>query len=261
MRTINSRDNDLYKDIKRLVGTAKAFTSHRLALLDGVHLVQTCIAANAPIRYLLLTEGARRNRDVQKLERQVDPKSLILISEALFRDLTNIVSPVGIAAVIDVQVTLDPESVVESDTLVLDGIQDAGNVGTMLRTAACAGVGNVVLGLGCAGAWTPKVLRAAQGAHFSLNIAERVNLAAWFENQTLPSIGADVRATAAIFEADLKPNKIWVFGSEGQGLSPVVKGHLTHTLVIPMASSMESLNVSSAAAICLYEACRQRRAQ
>jgi TrmH family RNA methyltransferase len=141
-------------------------------------------------------------------------------------------------------------------------VQDAGNVGAILRTAAAAGVPHVVLGKGCAGAWLPRVLRAGQGAHFSLRIREGIDLPAWLAER--PAVAAHSIATVArdgteIYRTDLRGPAAWLLGNEGAGLSPHLIQMAGRRITIPLATDTESLNVAAAAAVCLFEAVRQRR--
>lgn len=258
-KLISSRDNPFFKELKRLVSNAAGARRSGLALLDGAHLVSACLDAGIPIRTLLVAERAQAVAEVMTLVDRIVPSVPVTITDALYRDLTNLAAPVGIAALIEIpRRSLKIGDGVE-DVLALDGVQDAGNVGTLLRTAAAAGIRQVVLGERCASAWSLKVLRAAQGAHFCLQIEENVFLPGWLGSQTLPVIGADAHADTMLFDADLRGPHIWVFGSEGGGLSPEVRDALSTTIAIPLAADVESLNVAAAAAVCLFEAFRQRR--
>ncbi len=146
------------------------------------------------------------------------------------------------------------------DCLLLEEIQDAGNLGSILRTAAAAGVREVHLSRGSAFAWSPRVLRAGQGAHFSLAIREGAALA-----EVAAAFRGSVVATApdapeSLFALDLRPPVAWIFGNEGAGISPALAAQATHRAHIPMPGGAESLNVAAAAAVCLFEAVRQRSA-
>ncbi len=146
------------------------------------------------------------------------------------------------------------------DAVYLDGVQDPGNVGTLLRTAAAAGVRRVIVGPGTAYAWSPKVMRAAMGAHFVLHIAEGVaaaDAARGFEGTVL---AADVGGEDLYAAEWGRAPTLWLFGSEGQGLSPDAAAVAQRRLRIPLATGVESLNVAAAAAVCLFEQARRRRA-
>ncbi len=144
------------------------------------------------------------------------------------------------------------------DLLVLDQIQDPGNLGTILRSAAAAGVHNLHLSKGCVSAWSPKSLRAGMGAQFSLNICEQVSI-----DQLIPKTGFQVfsassHAQNSIYDTDLRDPICWVFGNEGNGVSEQILME-TVPLKIPQPGGQESLNVAVAASICMFEMCRQRQ--
>ncbi len=144
----------------------------------------------------------------------------------------------------------------------LDDLQDPGNVGTILRTAAAAGVEQVLLSKDCAFAWSPKVLRAGQGAHFLTTIVEDVNLGAWTDRfradggqviGTVPTAGLDV------FTAPLHWPLAIIVGNEGAGITPALLARVDARVTIPMPGGMESLNAGAATAVVLFEAVRRRR--
>lgn len=143
----------------------------------------------------------------------------------------------------------------------LDGVQDPGNAGTLLRTAAAAGIGDVLAGAATASLWSPKTLRAGQGAQFRLRLHEQVN------PDALPSlldgewIGADARGGDSLWTALLPAGPVgWVFGGEGAGLSAAARSVCRRVISIPIDSAVESLNVAAAAAVCLFERRRRIRA-
>ena len=144
--------------------------------------------------------------------------------------------------------------------VVLDGVQDAGNVGSILRSAAAAGVSQVFCAPGTAYAWSSKVLRSGMGAHFLLDIYEDVEAATLIERLAVPAAITDSHAPQALYDCDLAGPIAWVFGNEGAGVSAPWRAAVEHRLTIPQPGGMESLNVAAAAAICLFEQCRQQRA-
>jgi TrmH family RNA methyltransferase len=135
--------------------------------------------------------------------------------------------------------------------VLLEGVQDPGNVGAIIRTAAAFGAGTVVLDRQCADPWSPKVLRAGQGGHFAVGIRQADDLLAALGGRRL--ICTVVRDGRPLREADLSGSIAWAFGSEGAGLSVTMVAKAAERVTIPMAGG-ESLNVAAAAAICLYEA-------
>jgi TrmH family RNA methyltransferase len=147
--------------------------------------------------------------------------------------------------------------------LLIDGVQDPGNVGSMLRSAAAAGVTDVLLSPPSAFAWSPKVLRAGQGAHFRLRLHEDVDLPAWAS--AYRAAGGHVVATVvaqagAIFATALTGRLALAIGNEGAGLSAALLAAADRRATIPMPGGFESLNAAAAAAVVLFEAVRQRGA-
>ena len=147
---------------------------------------------------------------------------------------------------------IDPDSA----TVVLDRVQDAGNVGSILRSAAAFGVGQVLALQGTAGLWSPKVLRAGMGAHFGLRLVEGLvpdDLAAL----RVPLVGTSLATDQTLHSARLPQPCAWVLGHEGQGVAPDLLARCAQVLRIPQPGGEESLNVAAAAAVCLYESLRR----
>ena len=181
----------------------------------------------------------------------------LLFSDALFREISGVATPTGIAAVIAIPPT--PSDEITGDAVLLDAVQDAGNVGAILRTAAAAGVHDVILGPGCAGVWTPRVLRAGQGAHFGLRIREQADLLATLDQCRGLLIATVAREGVSLYALDLRQPVVWLFGNEGAGLSAELIVAAQQRATIPLAVATESLNVAAATAVCLFEAVRQRQ--
>jgi len=183
-----------------------------------------------------------------------------LISDRQMAQIADTQTPQGILAVVPMAALTPPASATSERAIYLHEIQDPGNLGTILRTAAAAGVPEVLLTPGCAQAWAPRVLRAAMGAHFGLAIREGVDVAAALAGYPGQILAADLRDSVELYDLDLRGPVAWLFGSEGQGLSAAVAGLATGRVLIPMPGGMESLNVGVAAGVCLFEQLRQRRA-
>lgn len=252
-RRINSRDNPSFKVAR---AAAEDPRRHGCALLDGIHLVGSALRYGIVPRQMLATEGGRRNGEIAALLQSVPQVECLTLGDGLFREISGVSTPTGIAALIDIPAV--PDRVPRGDVLMLDAVQDAGNVGAILRTAAAAGVHDVYLGTGCAGAWTPRVLRAGQGAHFSLAIRERADLPAVLAGLPQISMATVARGGTTLHEFDLSVPVAWLVGNEGAGLSAGLTAAATERVTIPLASGTESLNVAAAVAVCLFEARRQR---
>ncbi len=143
------------------------------------------------------------------------------------------------------------------DCVILDRIQDPGNVGSILRSSAAAGVKHIFCLEGSAAVWSPKVLRAGMGAQFQLNIIEQLDVHNLISKLTLPVLVACAQADKNLFQANLRQPVAWVFGNEGQGVCRELMDVAQH-LAIPQPGGTESLNVAAAAAVCLFETLRQR---
>lgn len=225
-------------------------------MLEGEHLVQTFLQSGGTVESLILSKSGSNRPEFMALAGQTG-KSPVLLADAVFRSLAGTEAPAGIAAEIAL-----PESNFDLATsagcVFLEAVQDPGNVGAIVRSAAAFGIRDAALGEGCADAWSAKVLRAATGAHFVMRIAENRNLA-----EAIASFGGTVacavpRGGVPICDAQLAGRIGWIFGAEGQGVSEPLAARAAIRISIPMPGGTESLNVAAAAAICFYEHARRR---
>lgn len=257
VRRISSRDNAEFKALHALAEDPREIRKQGRTLADGPHVVALCLRHARP-SHLLVADGAAGNPEVAALLGDAHEIDRIALTDALFRAISPVASPIGIAAVF-----VPPASahgVPVGDAVLLDAVQDPGNVGAIIRSAAAAGIGDLVLGKGCAGAWTPRVLRAAQGAHFHLRLHEQAELDDMLAATTVPAIATLPRAPRTIYQLDLRAPHLWLFGNEGSGLSRELADRASIAAAIPLAAESESLNVAAAAAVCLFEMRRQRLA-
>jgi RNA methyltransferase, TrmH family len=251
MKSITSRDNPGYRELLALASDGRARRRAGRTLLDGPHLLEEALAAGIAPRRLVFAESA-----ATALAAWCDrlPETLaLLLPDRLFASLTPVAHPAGVLAEIDIPLmpAASPESMV-----LLENIQDPGNLGAILRVAAAAGIVAARLSGGCAEAWSPKCLRGGQGAHFRLDIAEQVDLRACIGGFAAPVYAASLGAERSLYALDLRGRAGFLFGNEGAGLSAELCEAST-PFVIPMPGRMESLNVATAAAICLFERVRQ----
>ena len=170
----------------------------------------------------------------------------MLLSPAVFGAIVDAETAPGVAAEIPL-----PALKRDGSLVLLEGVQDPGNVGAIIRSAAAFGAGTVVLDRQCADPWSPKVLRAGQGGHFAVGIHQADDLLATLADRRL--ICTVVEGGRPLREAHLSGKIAWAFGGEGAGLSSTLVERAAERVTIPMAGG-ESLNVAAAAAICLYEA-------
>jgi TrmH family RNA methyltransferase len=254
MKCITSRDNGTFKRLRDLAAGGR---EEGRALLDGMHLVAAWAARVAAPEILAVSDGALGRAEIAGFLADHPGLETLVFPDALFRQISPVASPTGILALVAIpEVKTGP---IHGSCVVLDGVQDAGNAGSILRSAAACGIRDALLTSGCARAWSPKVLRAAMGAHCLLSIRENCEL-----GQCLAGFPGDLLATRldagarSIYDLALSGPVAWLFGSEGAGLSPEVAALATASVLIPMPGGMESLNVAAAAAVCLFEELRQK---
>lgn len=260
MKTITSRDNAFYKELKALATSSQARRKAGHSLLDGVHLCQTWLDLRGAPRHALVSEGALGNPEVQAIVARCEAVGapVTALPDALFNAVSQVERGVHLLFVIDTPQPAGLPALAVSSVL-LDGVQDPGNVGSILRSAAAAGVRQVFCSPGTAFCWSPKVLRAAMGAHFVLDIFEGVDLAALVQGAAIPVLATSGYAAQELYAMDLRLPVAWVLGHEGQGVSQALLDLATHRVAVPHAGQVESLNVAACAAVCFFEGLRQQR--
>lgn len=257
MKKITSRDNATFKQLRLLAESSRERRKQGKTVLDGMHLVSAWFDRYGSPDLLAVSESGAQQAEISAflaLRRQTDP---YVFGDALFKEVSPVSTPTGILALISIPHPPTPAATTGSCVL-LEAIQDAGNLGAILRSSAAAGIADVFLGPGCAQAWSPRVLRAAMGAHFLLRIHEHAALDQILDNFDGISVSTRLDAEATLFELDLTGPVAWVFGNEGGGLTADVTGQAAHAVRIPMPGQAESLNVAAAASICLFEEVRQK---
>jgi len=257
MNVLRSRANPRVRRWSRLVRDAKARRAQARALIEGPRLVGACLAAGGAIEELLVSQSAMGKKEISALVDRAGGE-VIVLSDAVFRSVVDTETPQGVAAEVVIPAGA-PDLAASLGCVLLDRIQDAGNVGAILRSAAAFGVTDVLLSSQCADPWSPKVLRAAMGGHFSLRIGASRNPLADLERFTGTVACAVPRGGVPIANADLKGPVLWILGSEAEGVRGDLSTRADVRVTIPMPGAVESLNVAAAAAICFYEASRRAK--
>ncbi|QJE01769.1 RNA methyltransferase [Massilia forsythiae] len=261
MKSITSRDNAFYKELKQLSTSSQARRKAGQTLLDGVHLCQAWLdLAGAPL-HCVVSEGALANPEVAAVVERVEGGRghVTALPDALFGALSQVEHGVNLLFLVATPQPARPAVLTESAVL-LDGVQDPGNVGSILRSAGAGGITQVYCSPGTAFCWSPKVLRAAMGAHFVLDIFENVDLPALVRAAEVTVLATSGYAERRIWDVDLRGPTAWLLGHEGQGVSAGLLELATHRVAIPHAGQVESLNVAACAAVCFFEQLRQRQA-
>lgn len=255
MRPITSRDNGLFKSLRKLAHSARERRKTGQTLLDGVHLISSYMERIGLPGMLAVSSSAQERPEIRALVERSAAVPVTVMSDGLFHELTPVETPTGILALISA-----PELPVPGKpqfAVFLEMLQDPGNLGSILRSAAAAGAEAAYLSSGCADAWSPKVLRGGMGAHFAMPIREGVDLAAAAGEFSGDVIVTSLQAEADLFDLNLAGAVAFVIGNEGAGVSDALQEAATLRVRIPMPGDMESLNAAAAAAVCFFERVRQ----
>ena len=266
---VTSRDNPLVQRLRRLGQDPVAYRKQGEVWLEGDHLCEACLSRGVQVGLAVITETAwlgehgqasgddETARRLSGLARQAD--KVVVVPESLWKTFTGLESPAKLGFLL-------ARPAGEQDaarllpgvrTVILDRVQDAGNVGSILRSASAMGVAQVVALKGTAGLWSPKVLRAGMGAHFALHLVEQV-AATDLDALAVPMVATSSHTDQLLHTAALPDPCAWVMGHEGQGVGEAIMARCAMAVGIPQPGGEESLNVAAAAAVCLYESMRRR---
>jgi len=254
---ISSHDNPIFKRLKKLAESARARREAHMTLLDGEHLLAAYLDAGGQPHTLVRAASFDAGRFAPLAARCLHVKNIVL-PDALFAELAPVATPTGVLA--EAAWLTPPASRAAPLVIVLEEIQDPGNLGAMLRTGAAAGATLAVLSKGCHDPWSPKALRGGQGAQFVLPMQQGTDLVAWLNGFAGQSVALALAEDGDFYALDLGGPLALIAGNEGAGLSDAVCAAATRCAHIPMAGRIESLNASAALAVAVFEAVRQRRA-
>lgn len=256
MKSVTSAENPGFKMLLKLIRSAKERRVSGVSLLDGEHLIDSYLKHCGSPKALVVSQSAAEHPVTSRLLRLAACQDVTCLADGLFRQLSTVETPTGILAIIHTPRQGAPAELAGSSVW-LEDIQDPGNLGSILRSAAAAGVQTVCLSRHCVHAWSPRVLRAGMGAHFGLTLYEGVDLqklALQYQGQI---VAMYLREGKPLYDIDLRRDTAFVFGNEGAGLAAQWKSLATIIAHIPMPGVVESLNVAAAAAISLFEQSRQ----
>lgn len=252
---ITSRDNPLFKRLKKLAESARERRQSRMTLLDGEHLIAAYLDAGGHPHTLIHAASCADDVWTPLAARCTQAKSIAL-ADALFAELSPVASPTGLLAE---AAWLSPSLPAKTPlVVVLEEIQDPGNLGAMLRTAAAAGSTLAVLSNGCHDPWSPKALRGGQGAQFVLPMLTNIDLLSWLTAFRGVSVALALNRESNFYAQDFRGALAIIAGNEGAGLSQAVIEAANVVAQIPMPGKVESLNASAALAVAVFEAVRQR---
>ena len=259
IRTISSRDNAQYKQLRQIASSAQARKKNNQTLLDGIHLCEAWLEHKGSPQCCVVSESAQIHAEVKAILDTCMALgcTVLLLPDPLFAPLSQVEHGIDLLFLIETpQASGHPD--LSGAAVLLDGVQDPGNLGSILRTASAAGIPRVYCGTGTVLAWSPKVLRAGMGAHFAIEIFENIDLPALITAAKVPVFATSSHTPFSLYEQDLRMPCAWLFGNEGRGVSESLLERCTRRLSIPQNTAVESLNVAASAAICLFEQHRQQ---
>jgi TrmH family RNA methyltransferase len=258
MKQITSADNPHFKSLLALAHSSRERRERGLSLLDGIHLVAAYRDHVGAPEEIVVSKSGLDNAEIKLLLGTFAPRAPLVLSDALFKQLSTVETPTGVLAAVETPRPRAVPAAVDA-CIMLEDIQDPGNLGSILRSAAAAGMWHVFLSRHSVHAWSPRVLRAGMGAHFMLQIYEQCDLLALARDFKGRVIATSHRAQKTVFDADVTGSVAFIFGNEGAGVSPALAGAAHELVAIPMPGKIESLNIAAAAAICLFERVRRQR--
>ena len=243
---ITSRDNPLLKELHRLANDATAYRKQGRIWLEGDHLCRAALERGQKPGFAVFSQSYWPFSHVEYTQFAI---KIIVLTDPLFHHVSGLESPANMAFVMDLPqgVQVQPQAA----TVILDRVQDAGNVGSILRSAAAFGIKQVIALKGTAALWSPKVLRAGMGAHFGLHLVEGLEVAD-LSQLTVPIIVTSSHLGELLQNQRLPAPCAWAMGHEGQGVCDALLAQAALSVRIGQPGGGESLNVAAAAAICLH---------
>jgi len=255
MNLITSVSNTKIKQIVKLANSRAYRYELGLAVIYGRHLIEESI------KYDLLDSvfiSQAKSDDNEFILQNISTDKIYFVNDDVLSKINVSDSVTDIVGLIRIESGAINDEVYENDCVILDNIQDPGNLGTILRSCAACNISNIILSKSCVDPYNIKVLRASQGIQFDLNIIISADIATFIDNYKYEVIATMPDARESIYAHELCEPCAWLFGNEGSGISTSLLSSRTHQLTIPMPGKAESLNVAMAVTICLFEMLRQR---
>ena len=250
-KLIESKNNPFYKKLKKIYSNSSFRKNQNQTILDGPHLIKSFFLHSVPVSII---------KDLNIVSPEIDILISTLdcpcysLSHELFSELSELKSSTGILALVDIPKVKPSKS--EGLILLLDGIQDPGNLGSILRTAKATNTKSIIMSKTCADLWSPKTLRGSQGVQFTLECFDEQNLNEWILNYEHDVIALATNGES-LFKKNLNLNMAILVGNEGNGISESLLKNIAGTISLPMHKDVESINVGAAVSAFMYEHHRQ----
>ena len=260
LRPLNSRQNSLVKELRRAFSRGEA-TAEGYIAVEGFHIVEEALRSGVQLKAVFFSQSARQRagRLLSQLGKKVDA---VILPESVFSSAVSTQAPQGVAALLKLKSHSLDDLLTMADPLLLAcvGLQDPGNLGTIIRSAEAFGASGVLLGEKTVSPFNPKVVRSAAGSLLRLPVVKAETASALHNLRAggIKLIGTSAQGGMPVSEADLR-GKVTVFiGSEGAGLGREIIQQMDEVITIPHSPKVDSLNAAMAASIVLYEAARQK---
>lgn len=254
---ITSKDNPTIKTAHALLTGSRQRKKLGKTVIEGTHLLEAYLNAGLTPDTVIVSESGLHNDEINALLNRLENFKTLTISDNLYKEIRTLGESLPIMAMIDMP-HLDFNQPITSDCLIINGVQDNGNLGTLLRTASAVGIKTIVCTMGTASAWSPKTLRAGMGANFSLTIYEGISVDEVLMKVKVPMFATSSHTDHIIYQTDLRQPLALIMGHEGQGVDERLLSQ-SAPIALPQPNGQESLNVAIAGSLCLYEMLRQRR--
>ena len=260
MQRITSRDNELIKHIKKLKDK-KYRDESKEYIVEGIKMIEEAINEKADIKKIIICEDCEKSESIPKeLRYEIAKHECVYVTDKIFESITGVVSPQGIIAIINKEKQIKQIDNTQEIIVVLDDIQDPGNLGTILRTVDSIGINQLIISKGTADPYNPKVVRSTMGAIFRVKIIESEDLLETLKEikkQKYKLVVTSLQTDYSLYEIDYN-RKVIVIGNEANGVKKEIQDIADEKIKIPMLGKTESLNASVATGIVLYEYVRQK---
>ena len=256
---ITSKDNDFVKHVKKLK-EKKYRDEYNEFIIEGIKIIEEAILEKAKIKTITICKDCKNQSAISsELMSEVTKFDCIYVTEKIFLSMSDVTNPQGIMAIIEKEKIEDKKVDYSDDIfLILDDIQDPGNMGTIIRTCDSLNMKQIIISKGSADVYNPKVVRSTRGAIFRLNIIEEENLIKTIKemkNNKIKVYATDLKTDKSIYSVEYKKSAI-IIGNEANGVSKDLLNECSDRIKIPMLGKTESLNAAIATSIILYEANR-----
>ncbi len=257
--TITSKDNETIKHIKKLK-EKKYRDEYKEFIVEGIKMIEEALEEKAKIKSIIICDDCKNQGTIpSNLMYEIAKLDCIYVSEKVFISITDVVNPQGIMAIVEKPDNSEEQiNYKENNFLLLDNIQDPGNIGTILRTADSLNIKQIIASKGTADVYNPKVVRSTMGAIFRVKLIEVKDLVKTvkeLKKHKIKVYATDLKTEKSIYDVDYSKTAI-VIGNESNGVSKEVLEEATDRIKIPMIGKTESLNAAVATSIILYEAFR-----